>query len=124
MNPSVWSTQSIEGLIIMILIVLLIYKFVRKAYKFAAWCIGAIFLIQITYVLGGTAIGQYIPLRRIVPYDILQSIAQLCVGTKLSYALLWIDELFIRSFDTFADAMISFWQAVIRVFKNADPLQI
>lgn len=122
MNPTVWSSQSIEGIIVLLLLLVLVYKLFNKAYRFAWWCVGLIVFIQCMYLLGGTAINNYIPLRTICPYDVLQSIAQLFVGTGFADALLWVDELLTRTVGIAGEAFLKFVQALWRIFSSANPL--
>lgn len=90
LNPNAWDLDSTEGIITLVLTVFLIYTIKEKAWKFVTWCVGGLLLVQIFYLLGTTPIDNYIPFSAIFKYDILTSLAQLCVGTKLSDGLLWI----------------------------------
>lgn len=121
-NPTVWSAQSIEGLIVLILLVFVVYKLFHKAYKFAWWCIGAIFFIEILYILGLTEINNTIPLHSIVPFSILGSLSQITVGLpKLSYALYYIDTMLTYSV---AKAGVFAWHVLVWLYnliKNSLP---
>jgi hypothetical protein len=91
LNPNTWSLDSTEGIITLVLTVFLIYAIKEKASKFIMWCIGGLLLIQIFYLLSLTNLNNYIPFGTIFKYDMFASLAQLCVGTKLSDGLLWCD---------------------------------
>lgn len=91
LNPSAWHLDSTEGIITLVLTLFLIYAIKEKAGKFIMWCVGGLLLIQIFYILGQTGVNNYIPFATIFKYDYFSSLAQLCVGTKLSDGLLWCD---------------------------------
>lgn len=122
MNPSVWSSQSIEGIIVMVLIIFVIYKLFHRAYRFVWWCVGLIIFIQCMYILGISPVNNYIPLHSIFPYDILSSIAQLFVGTKAGDILLWVNELLNKSVGVAGMAFLNFGKAIIRILSSSNPL--
>lgn len=125
MNPTVWSTASIEGIIILVLIVFAIYKLFHRAYKFAWWCIGAIFMIQILYLLGLSSVNDVIPLHSIFKYDIGTSIAQLFVGTKIAPWILYINEMLkygiIHAGNFFINAVSKIWSVIKNAIMNTHP---
>ena len=126
LNPSVWSTASLEGIIIMILIVFIIYKLFHRAYKFAWWCIGAIFMIEILYLLGLSDVNNYIPLHDIFKYDIGTSIAQLFVGTKISSGILYVNEMLnysiIHAANFFAKVFSKAWVIIRDALLQSKPM--
>lgn len=91
LNPSAWHLDSTEGIITLALTLFLIYAIAQKATKFIMWCISGLLLLQICYTLGCTGLNNYIPFATVFKYDYFSSLAQLCVGTKLSNGLLWCD---------------------------------
>ena len=127
MNPSVWSSQSLEGIIVLVLILFIVYKLFHHAYKFAWWCIGLIFFIEIMYILGLTAINDTIPLHSIFPHSILNSIAQLCVGTKFSYCLYYIDTMLTYSVAKAGELawrlLVSMWSVIQHALPAIPPQQ-
>lgn len=91
LNTSAFSKDSIEGWIIIILCLILVYEISQKAIKAVGWLIGAIFFFQVCYWLSLTSVNDTIPLSVIFKYDVLQAIAQCFVGTRLCDFLLWAD---------------------------------
>lgn len=125
MNPTVWSTASIEGIVILVLIVFAIYKLFHKAYRFAWWCIGAIFMIQILYLLGLSDVNDVIPLHNIFKYDIGTSIAQLFVGTKIAPWILYVNEIIkygiISAGNFFIDIISKIWSVIKNAITDTQP---
>ena len=96
LNDSAISKDSIEGIIVIILIAALIYTATKRAVSLASWILGALVVIQFLYGLSQTPFNDIIPISNFIKYDILQSIAQLFVGTPICNALLMLDA-FIRA---------------------------
>lgn len=92
LNSNRWSIDSIEGVIIILIILFLVYSISKKLIDFIWWCIGLLLFIQIGYILSLTSLNNTIPLSTIFRYDILSAIAQVFVGTKFSDILLWISK--------------------------------
>lgn len=95
LNTSALSTDSIEGWLVIFLIAFLIYNLSKKAIRFVGWSITCIFFIQICHWLSLTGFNDVIPLSTIFKYDILTSIAQCFVGSRLCDILLYLNA-FIR----------------------------
>ncbi len=111
LNPSAFTTDSIEGWIIILLCLFLIYEISQKAVKFVGWLICVIFLFQICHWLSYTGLNKIVPFSTIFKYDILTAVAQCFVGTKFCDLLLYANS-FIHTvcnglWDTFAKAHVS-----------------
>ena len=65
LNSSAFSTDSIEGWIVILLCVIIVYKVTKEAYDFIGWCVGALFIIQLGYWLSLTGLNDLIPLSSI-----------------------------------------------------------
>lgn len=91
LNSAAFSTDSIEGWLVILLTGFLIYNLGRKAMKFVAWSVSAIFLVQVCYWLSFTGLNSIIPLSEIFKYDVLTSIAQCFVGTRLCDGILYVN---------------------------------
>ena len=89
LNSSAFSSDSIEGWIIMLLFGFIVYEFSQKAVKFAAWAICVIFMFQVFYWLSLTGMNDVIPLGRFFKYDVMTAVAQCFVGTKICDVILW-----------------------------------
>lgn len=88
LNDHPFTTDSIEGWILLLLILFLAWNLCRRAFEFAGWACAAIFMVQVLYFLGQTGFGDIIPIGEVFRYDILSAIAQTCVGTPLCDFLL------------------------------------
>lgn len=91
LNSSMFSTDSIEGWICIFLLGFIIWNLWRKVMHFVSWSIAVIFLLQVFYWLSFTSLNNYIPLSDWFKYDVLTSIAQCFVGTKICDILLYIN---------------------------------
>ena len=91
LNSSAFTTDSIEGWLIILLVGFIIWNIYRKTVKFIIWSASAILLFQIMYWLGLTGLNDIIPLASVFKYDILTSIAQCFVGTRLCDGILWVN---------------------------------
>lgn len=91
LNSSAFSTDSIEGWIIILLVGFIAWNIYRKALKFVGWSISVIFLFQVFYWLSLTGLNDVIPLSTIFKYDVLTSIAQCFQGTVICDVILWIN---------------------------------
>lgn len=96
LNESVFTLDSIEGVIVIILCVLIIYEASRKAIQIAEWLFAVIFLFQVCYWLGYTSLNDIIPFNKVFKYDVITAVAQCFVGTKFCDGLLWFNA-FIRA---------------------------
>ena len=99
LNPSAFTSDSIEGWVIMIVGLILIRSFWEKSIKAAWWCIGMIFMAQVFYALSLTGFNDIIPLGKVFKYDVMTSLAQCFVGTKLCDIILWFDSVIIATMD-------------------------
>lgn len=92
LNSNVISTDSLYGIIILLVVIYIIVRLIRKTLSSPGWLIGFIFLVEIGHILAySTDLGTWIPvLQSIFKYDVLTALAQLCVGTKVSDVLLSI----------------------------------
>lgn len=90
LNPSIFSWDSAEGVIVTVIAIVIIYKITKNMADFVGWLIGALFLIQLCHVLGFTVLNDYFPFRDLFRYDVLTAIAQLFVGTPIADGILWV----------------------------------
>lgn len=91
LNSSAFSTDSIEGWIIILLVGFIIWNVYRKALKFIGWSAAVIFMFQVCYWLSFTGLNDIIPLSSFFKYDVLNSIAQCFAGTPVCDIILWIN---------------------------------
>lgn len=106
MNSNIFTTDSIEGWICILLLLFVAWNIYKKALKFASFSLGVIFIMQVCYWLSFTGLNDIIPLSTYFKYDVLQSMAQCFgVGTRACDILLYIDA-YIRSL---CDLEYGFW---------------
>ena len=91
LNPSIFTLDSMEGVVVTVLAVVIIYRVTKNLAGFVGWCIGALVLIQFGHILGFTVLNDLFPFRDIFKYDVIASLAQLFAGTKGADALLYLD---------------------------------
>lgn len=90
-DPSMFSTSSIEGWICILLVGFIIWNIGRKALKFIGWSIGAIVLFQILHYLSMTPVNDIIPLSQWFKFDVMTSIAQCFAGTAVCDIILTVN---------------------------------
>ena len=109
LNSNPISTDSIEGWLAILAIGFLVYNASKKAMEFISWSISAIFLVQVCYWLSFTDLNNIIPFSNIFKYDVLTSIAQCCVGTKLCDGILYVNAIIqsicIQTYNTASDLL-------------------
>lgn len=107
LNPSILSFDSVQGVLVAIILFVIILSCIKKVGKLTMQCTGALIIIQICYILGTTSLNAYIPFSSIFKYDLLTSLAQLCVGTKLSDIILTINYVITTAFTIMANLLTS-----------------
>lgn len=90
LNSTVFSLNSIPGIIALILIITIIYGIYRRATRAVSWTLGIIVLYEAFFCLSLTGFNNLIPLSTIFKYDICTSLAQLFVGTPISDGFLYV----------------------------------
>lgn len=93
LNPQTFSGSDLESFIVMLLILIAAYKLFHKAYKFAWWCIGLLFAIELGYLLSLSGLNNYIPFSSVFTYDIGVSVANFFAGTRVATAILWFHDI-------------------------------
>lgn len=91
LNPSIFTLDSMEGVIVTALAIIVVYRVTKNLAGFVGWCIGALILIQFGHVLGFTVLNNYFPFRDIFKFDVVASMAQLFSGTFVADWLLYFD---------------------------------
>jgi hypothetical protein len=90
LNSSALTTDSLYGIIILVLIAWIIIKFAKNVTRSIGSIIGLILVLEIGHILAfqSTVGTEYPILKEIFKYDVLTAIAQLFVGTKFGDFLL------------------------------------
>ena len=106
-NPSAFTTDSIQGWITIALIIILIYEASTRAMKIVGFIASVMILFQVGFWLSATGMNYFIPLSDIFKYDIFTSIAQCFAGTRICDALLWADAFMLNSFAYMFDSAVN-----------------
>lgn len=92
LNQSVFSGDSVYGILIVILIVFLLIRSIHKMTNFVLSLCGFLLLLQVMHwVSMNTPVGTWAPvLQSVFKYDVFTALAQLFVGTPVADGLLWL----------------------------------
>lgn len=101
--------DSVQGIIIILLLIWLVTAVIRHAFKAAAWCFFLIVLIQIGYILGTTSLNDVIPFSEIFKYDVISAVANLFPDTFVQTALLKVSAFLRQIFTDFAATVQVLW---------------
>lgn len=101
--------DSVQGIIIILLLIWLVTAVIRHAFKAVAWCFFLIVLIQIGYILGTTNLNDVIPFSEIFKYDVISAVANLFPDTFVQTALLKVSAFLTQIFTDFAATVQVLW---------------
>lgn len=101
--------DSVQGIIIILLLIWLVTAVIRHAFKAVAWCFFLIVLIQIGYILGTTSLNDVIPFSEIFKYDVISAVANLFPDTFVQTALLKVSAFLRQIFTDFAATVQVLW---------------
>lgn len=118
LNPNVLTLDSAEGVVVIGLCVIFVYKLTKNLKDFAGWCIGLLFMIQLGYVLGFTRLNEFFPFREIFTFDVLAAPAQLFAGTRIADWILHIDAFMHYIAKIFAETLIQIFPSLKRLFES------
>lgn len=90
LNPSAFTTDSLEGWLVILIVVYLAYRIFKEGVKLVNWLISAILFVQVCYYFGHTGLNSVIPFSEFFKYDVLTAVAQCFVGTKLCDVILFL----------------------------------
>lgn len=122
LNPSAFSMDSFEGWLIIIVGLILIRGFWKKATNTIWWSIGVIFFCQAMYGLSLTGFNDIIPLSYVFKYDVMTSLAQCFVGTKVCDVILYFNSIVIATMNGLWDACGDLLHSMIdNIKKMPDP---
>lgn len=115
LNPSVFTLDSMEGVIVTALAVIILYRITKNLAGFVGWCVGALVLIQVGHVLGFTVLNAYFPFRDIFKFDVVAALAQLFSGTGVADVLLYFDAMLQYGAKTVSEVLVQVFPAVGRL---------
>lgn len=101
--------DSVQGIIIILLLIWLVTAVIRHAFKAVARCFFLIVLIQIGYILGTTSLNDVIPFSEIFKYDVISAVANLFPDTFVQTALLKVSAFLRQIFTDFAATVQVLW---------------
>ncbi len=108
LNPSVFTWNSVEGVLLILFLAGLGLCFANKLRKFLMTGFMLVVFIELCHIFAMSSVGSNIPvLQTIFAYDVIQSLAQLCVGTPLCTFFLYL-QAFLNN--TFGQAIEIAWQ--------------
>lgn len=102
--------ESVQGIIIILLLIWLVTAFIRHAFKAVAWCFFLLVLIQIGYILGNTSLNNSIPFSELFKYDVISAVANLFPDTFVQTALLKVSAFLTQIFTDFSVVVQSLWE--------------
>lgn len=91
MNSSAFSTDSLEGWICILLVGFIVWNIGKRIMKFVSWSVCIIFLFQVMHWLYMTELGTAWPWLSFFKLDVLDSIAQCFVGSRVCSFLLTVN---------------------------------
>lgn len=113
LNPSIFSLDSLRGLLLLLLIIGLVICVVRKMTQFVGLGLVLLVLIQIMHVFAHSTLGANFPvLADIFKYDVFQSLAQLFVGTPIATGLLHVQQFLNSTFGLAFEAVVHIWNII------------
>ena len=115
LNPSIFTLDSAEGVVVTVLAVLIVYRLTKNLAGFVGWCVGALVLIQFGYVFGFTVLNDFFPFRDIFKYDLLASLAQLFAGTPVASGGLYFDAMLQYGAKTVSEVLAAAFPAIGRL---------
>ena len=116
LNPSIFTLDSAEGVIVVGLCIIIVYRVTRNLGDFIGWCIGLLFVIQLGHVLGFTVLNNYFPFRDIFKFDVLAAPAQLFAGTRIADGILYVDAFMQYIAKVLTETFINLFPSMKRIF--------
>lgn len=92
--------------------------FAKKLTRFCFYGCMSLLLFEILHVFAMSRLGSQVPvLQSIFQYDVLQSLAQLCVGTPVCSVLLYVQVFINHTFGLAFDMVVLLWDLIKPVFE-------
>lgn len=123
LNPTVLSTDSLHGLLIIGVIAFLVYWGIKHATRSIGSILAFVLLIEIGHVVAfNTTVGELAPITKtIFKYDVFTALAQLFVGTKIADVLLYIQAWLNSVMQAVVNGVEQGLVYVGNFFKNTNP---
>ena len=108
LNPSIFTWNSLEGILVILFIVGIVLHFGKKVKNIIMSGFMFMIFLEMMHILAMSSVGdRFTILQTIFAYDTIQSLAQLCVGTPICTLLLYL-QAFLNN--TFGQAIEVMWQ--------------
>lgn len=108
LNPHWFSSETLQGLLILLVVVGLVVCVIRGLTKLAMSGIMFLLLIQMLHIFGQSHLGMQIApwMSSWFQYDVLQSLAQVFVGTPVAKYILYVQAFLNETFGVALDAVL------------------
>lgn len=113
LNPEIFTWDSMQGVIVLLVLIGIGVCFAKKITRFFFYGFMYVILMEIMHVFALSEIGSQFPvLQTIFRYNVLQSLAQLCVGTPVSDILLYIQVFINNTFGMAFTMVFEIWKLI------------
>lgn len=113
LNPSAFSWDSVQGVIILLILIGLGICFAKKISRFFLYGFLFLVLLEILNVFAQSSLAEHIPIiQSMFQYAPLQALAQMCVGTPIASALLYVEQFIHSIFGLAFEAVVVIWKII------------
>lgn len=113
LNPEIFTWDSIQGVVVLLVLIGIGVCFAKKITRFFFYGFMYVIFMEIMHVFALSEIGSQFPvLQTIFRYNVLQSLAQLCVGTPVSDILLYIQVFINNTFGMAFTMVFEIWKLI------------
>lgn len=113
LNPEIFTWDSMQGVIVLLVLIGIGVCFAKKITRFFFYGFMYVIFMEIMHVFALSEIGSQFPvLQTIFRYNVLQSLAQLCVGTPVSDILLYIQVFINNTFGMAFTMVFEIWKLI------------
>lgn len=113
LNPEIFTWDSMQGVLVLLVLIGIGVCFAKKITRFFFYGFMYVIFMEIMHVFALSEIGSQFPvLQTIFRYNVLQSLAQLCVGTPVSDILLYIQVFINNTFGMAFTMVFEIWKLI------------
>lgn len=113
LNPDIFTWNSMQGVLVLLVLIGIGVCFAKKITRFFFYGFMYVIFMEIMHVFALSEIGSQFPvLQTIFRYNVLQSLAQLCVGTPVSDILLYIQVFINNTFGMAFTMVFEIWKLI------------
>lgn len=120
LNSTAFSTDSLYGILIIVVIAYLIIGGIRRVTNSIGSVIGFMLFLEIAHVCAfSTSLGTMFPsLQELFKYDVFTALAQLCVGTPIADFLLYLGAFLNEVMQTVVDKVLFFMNMFVNYARS------